>query len=86
MKILLRNIYIVLIVVITIVFFSHKIIIKKTIEIFLSNIIEKKFLVERISIDISKSTIELHNIKISSDTPVPESCVRDPIILNKRPL
>tara|TARA_B100000427_G_C15511710_1_gene596501 strand:+ start:1338 stop:2030 length:693 start_codon:yes stop_codon:yes gene_type:complete len=67
LKILLRNIYIVLIVAITIVFFSHKIIIKKTIEIFLSNIIEKKFLVERISIDISKSTIELHNIKIKND-------------------
>ena len=67
MKIFIKFFYIILILMILSIFFAHEIIIKKTLENTLSNIIEKKTIIEEIDIDFKKSTLKFYNLKIQND-------------------
>ena len=67
MKIFIRFFYIILILMILSIFFAREIIIKKTLENTLSNIIEKKTIIEEIDIDFKKSTLKFYNLKIQND-------------------
>ena len=67
MKIFIRFLYIILILMILSIFFAREIIIKKTLENTLSNIIEKKTIIEEIDIDFKKSTLKFYNLKIQND-------------------
>jgi len=67
MKIFTRTLYIILILTIFSIVFAYEVIIKKTLENTLSNIIEKKTIIEEIDIDFKKSTLKFYNMKIQND-------------------
>tara|TARA_B100001250_G_scaffold276278_1_gene238730 strand:- start:1376 stop:2065 length:690 start_codon:yes stop_codon:yes gene_type:complete len=67
LKTLSRNFFIALITIILIFYLLHKLIIKKSFEYVLGNIMEKEFIIETINIDIKKSTIKLNNIRIVNE-------------------